>query len=162
MTIPPSVRLVFWTGQHNGDRVRHRSSGFHCRNFLFGALATVATRVKLRWPGAFRPSGPITWSLSHGNISYYSSRRRSLRPRRLRIRRSTTTELALRTSSRVRFPDQCLVRVLGQIDEAHCRATRVSGSGQSRTLADVRLSAAYAGRADIKNRTSPPKLTSTP
>src|SRR5689334_3724530 len=44
---PAGVRGVSWTGEHNGDRVRHRSSGFHRRGFLFGALAAVATRVKL-------------------------------------------------------------------------------------------------------------------
>jgi hypothetical protein len=48
MTIPSGVRGVSWTGEHNGDRVRHRSSGFHRRDFLFGALATVATRVNFR------------------------------------------------------------------------------------------------------------------
>ena len=44
---PVGVRGVSWTGEHNGDRVRRRSSGFHRRGFLFGALAALATRVNL-------------------------------------------------------------------------------------------------------------------
>jgi len=47
MTSAAGLRGAFWTGEHNGDRVRRRSSGFHRRGFIFGALATVATRVNL-------------------------------------------------------------------------------------------------------------------
>src|SRR5689334_20049879 len=59
LTIPSGVRGVSWTGEHNGDRVRHRTSGLHRRDFLFGALATVATGVNLRVVHeayAFRPA----------------------------------------------------------------------------------------------------------
>ncbi len=62
-------------------------------------------------------SGPITWSVGHGDIFYIASARCFLRPRRLRIRHSTTTELALRTSKAAfDSADECRVRVLVQID----------------------------------------------
>jgi hypothetical protein len=62
--IPLGVRNVSWTGEHNGDRVRHRSSGFHRRDFVFGALATVATRVKFAWfqVGSMFPVGSDLWA----------------------------------------------------------------------------------------------------
>jgi hypothetical protein len=67
--------------------------------------------VHLYLPG--RGSGPITRSIGHGDIFYNGSSRRLLRPRRLRIRHSTTIELALRRSKvALDSADECLVGVL--------------------------------------------------
>src|SRR5690349_17006878 len=99
MTIPSGVRGVSWTGEHNGDRVRHRSSGFHRRDFLFGALATVATRVNLRVVNEAYPFRSARFFLSDRFVGLPARRHARLLPARRHRKRPRPELVRLRNAA---------------------------------------------------------------